>query len=242
MRHVTPRQKKLTIYILIGNIFVTAVLSLIAYNFLESDGEKQSKQVMEKIEMDLELAELSKPLTQEDNPQIYEQWGEDWVGVINTMLPLSAERVQQQPECDMVEKLELSNKSTIQKTPIVDVFCKNDEVFSVSLSDVTKEKRLFPQSKLFGKNADEFVNACLEPIKPNLMYPDSIVPDVMNGNFEEDKTQQKLTIQIPITVKTGYDTKITHMVFCQVDNQLNATAQLTPMLEKNIPNNNSKTE
>ncbi len=204
-----------------------------ACNFKQSTEEKQAENVKEKIEIDIELAKLSKPFTQEDNPQIYQQWGKDWVDIINTMLPLSAESVYKQPECDMVEKLELSEKSVMQEMPIVDVFCENEEIFSVTLSDVTQNKRLFPQSKLFGKSTDELINACLQPIKPNLMHPDSITTDGVNINLTMDSNQQSLTMQIPITVKTGYDSHITHMVSCQVDSQLNATAKLNPMPKKN---------
>ncbi len=243
MSLVVTDKKKLAIFILICSIILSILLSLLVFYLLQpDDDDKQPEQVMEKIETKLQLAELSQPFTQEDNPEIYQQWGNDWVDIINTMLPLSAERVYQQPECDMVEKLELSNKSIIQETPIVDVFCENEEVFSVTLNDVTQEKRLLPNSKLFGRTTDEFINACLQPIKPNLMYPDSIVPDALNTNINMDNTQQKLNIQMPITVKTGYDSHITHMVTCQVDSQLNATAQFSPMPVQNIPNNNSHTE
>ncbi len=242
MSLVVTDKKRLAIFILICSIILTILLTLIIYYFSQPNENEQSEQVTNKIEIELQLAELSKPFTQEDNSEIYQQWGKDWIEIINTMLPLSAERVYQQPECDMVEKLELSNKSIIQEKPIVDVFCENEEVFSVTLSDVTQEKRLLPNSKLFGRTTDEFINACLQPIKPNLMYPDSIVPDGVNTKIDMDSTQQKLNIEMPITVKTGYNSHITHLVTCQVDSQLNATTKLNPMLVKNIPNNNSQTK
>ncbi len=239
MSFVKIYNKKLTICTLLASVF----LLVTACDSKQSDEKKSSNKVMSAIEVKLALAELSKPLTQEDNEEIYQQWGEDWLEIINTIRPLSAELVYQQPECDMVEKLELSDKSIIQETPIIDVFCENEEVFSLDLNDVTQEKRLLPNSKRLGrKTADEFINACLTPIRPILMYPDSIVADTMKSDFQLDKTQQKLTVQIPISVQTGYDTKISHLVSCQVNSQLNATAKLNPMLIKDIPKNNNQTE
>ncbi|MBS9778988.1 MAG: hypothetical protein KGV51_00025 [Moraxellaceae bacterium] len=237
MRVVKIYKKKLAIC----SVLASVSLLLTACDFAKSEEEKKADKAMEKVEIKLELAELSKPLTKEDNSKIYQQWGDEWLDVINTMLPLATDSVYKQPDCDMVEAIELSDNSVIQETPIVDVYCENGEVFSVSLNDVTQNRRILPNSKRLGRHTDEFINACLQPIKPDLMYPDSIVADSINANVELDKTQQRLIIQMPVIVKTGYDTKITHMVTCQVDNQLNATAKLTPM-PKSIPNNNSQTE
>lgn len=237
MNVVKIYKKNLTICIVLTSIFLT----LTACDFTKSEEEKKADKAMEKVEMKLELAELSKPFTKEDHPKIYQQWGDEWLDVINTMLPLATDSVYQQPDCDMVEAIELSDNSVIQETPIVDVYCENGEVFSVSLNDVTQNRRILPNSKRLGRHTDEFIHACLQPIKPDLMYPDSIIADSINANIELDETQQRLIIQMPVSVKTGYDTKIIHLVTCQVDSQLNATAELSPM-SQNIPNNNSQTE
>ncbi len=194
---------------------------------LTKEQEVESNRLMQEIESELQLAEISKPLTKEEHPELYEQWGKDWVEIINTMRPLAVERVRLQPECQkQVAKVELADNSEIKKTPILNVSCKNGEVFVVTLGDITQEKRLYPVSKLFGKNAGDFVKLCLDDIKPHLMHPDSIVQDSINTTFDMDNSTQTLTIQIPITVETGYNTRIGHVVKCRSDSQMKVVTEL----------------
>ncbi len=193
---------------------------------LTKEQEVESERLMQEVESELQLAEISKPFTEQEYPQLYEQWGKDWVEIINTMRPLAVERVRSQAECNEVAKAELSENSEVKQNPILNVSCENGEVFVISLGDITQEKRLYPMSKMFGKDPNEVIQSCLEDIQPHLMHPESISQDSINTSFNMDEKTQQLHVDIPITVKTGYNTRVAYRVQCLSDSQLKVTTDL----------------
>lgn len=195
---------------------------------LEPNLQAESNRLMAEVEKEIHLTEVSKAFSQQDYPSLYEQWGEEWMQIINTMLPLAAQRVQNQPECDRVANVDLSKTSKVGKSPILNVRCDNNEYFYISLGDITNEKRLYPISMLFGRNQNDYLDKCVEIIQKDLLHPKSLIRDEKNTNIQINKQKKNLEIQFPFTVKTGYKTTVTHNAFCVSDDKLNMKVEFEP--------------
>ncbi len=196
----------------------------------EQQSETKTEKIITEVKKEVVKETVNHSFTPESHPQLYQQWSQEWINIINdTMIPLVVKRIQAQQACNEVLKVDLSATSIVNGDPVLDVYCQNGEIFSVNQGHIQEQKQLYPNSKLFGKTLKDFTNACVATIKPYLIYPNEVKELDVQTQFGFDELNNELRMAIPITVKTGYDSEISHVINCRANNKLQVFAQLAPL-------------
>ncbi|MBI5070381.1 MAG: hypothetical protein HZB56_19265 [Deltaproteobacteria bacterium] len=111
-------------------------------------------------------------ITRDGYPDVYAAWGDGWVKRINALMPKAAKKASASSECDRVEYVGYSGRSTPRKTIVLYVDCTNGKRFFLSETDI--HGRATPESKQ-GKTSrysdDALLRACEEGVKTKMTYP-----------------------------------------------------------------------
>lgn len=99
-------------------------------------------------------------------------WGDSWIKRINRAMPLVAQKAAESPECDYVEIVGLSDRSTPKKTIVFFVDCRNGARFylredEISIGAIPVSKN----SKTAAISDSAAVTACEDSVKSQLAFP-----------------------------------------------------------------------
>lgn len=179
----------------------------------------EAQRLQDELALQAHLKEVGKPITEANNPELYQQWGSEWIEIINNMLPLAIERVNDHPQCDKVMKAEIAESSIQGKNPILNISCQNGENYFVGLNDIANQIEPTPASELFGRGSNDYIQLCKEKIAPEMQFPESIQHDVKKTKVSVNKLAREVDVLLPFKVKTAYDTEVSHVVSCKIDSK-----------------------
>lgn len=113
-----------------------------------------------------------------------QEWGDDWIRRINIALPKVAERIARSPDCDYVEIIGVSSRSTPRQNVIFYVDCRNLQRFYVSETELgSATAPVSKNAKTAGISDAVAITACVNQVKDQLKLPLSFDRHVLSSKI-----------------------------------------------------------
>lgn len=112
------------------------------------------------------------PITRADYPGVYAAWGDTGISRINALMPKAAQKAAESTDCDRVEFVGYSDRSTPRRTVVLYVDCANKKRFLISEAEMqSKAAPVSKEAKTAGFSDARLIEACEQSVRSQLKYP-----------------------------------------------------------------------
>lgn len=117
-------------------------------------------------------ADAIDPITKDGYPDVFAAWGDVGIKRINALMPKAAQKAAESAECDRVEYVGYSDRSTPRKTVVLYVDCANKKRLFLSEAELqTKAVPVSKEAKTAAYSDAKLIATCEESVKSQLKYP-----------------------------------------------------------------------
>lgn len=167
------------------------------------------------------------PITKDGYPDVYAAWGDAGIRRINALMPKAAQKAAESPECDLVEYVGYSERSTPRKAVVLYVDCKNRKRFFLSEADILAKAVARSKEGKTARYSDETaLRACEDDVKGRMTYPLTFkrrwtatsVYRAPGGN---------IVVEFVFDAKNRLGAELPHKARCVIDDQGMRPAEIT---------------
>lgn len=195
-------------------IIISLIVGLIYGCINRSEPEKQEKTPL------YDKSIIYTYPTEKENNDLLDEYGIDNVNKINELLPKAAELMAKNKECDKLNGVSLSEKSSPENIVIYG-HCVNGEQFNLSEKDINDNLSVFTDKQKMREKLPRLMLECEKMIKSKLQFPSSY-----DSSWRESKeliNYDNVTIIKVFTTKNAFNLKIKYRAYCYFDDQQEMT-------------------
>lgn len=159
-------------------------------------------------------------ITQGQYPKAYKAWGKKGIDRINKLLRPGAELIAASPECDLVEYIDLSDRSKAPSAIVLFADCKNGKRFFVTEKEINAKASVQSTSAKTATVSDSTaIEQCTQLIKRTLNFPSTFDPNFFGTGVYRAPTGNIL-VTVDFEAKNAVGAALPHRAQCSIDDKL----------------------